>query len=115
MSKKRPDGFSIPNTLYIYDECVKPELTPDGKPKREMYPIDIARMLSNGIVRRMVARFYQSVGDMVIDELERDLNMTANHFEANGKKGLAHTHRMAARHVREMRKSKLYPSEVKFG
>lgn len=110
---KKFNGFSVSHA--IWDETVAPEQTPDGKPKREMYPVDIARMLSNGIVRRMIGQFYRAIGDMVIDELERDLNMTANHAQANGQQGLAHTHRMAARHVREMRKKKLYPSEVKFG
>lgn len=105
-------GFNV--SMAIWDECTVPELTPDGKPKREMYPAEIARMLHNGIMRRMIARFYQSVGDMVIDELERDLNMTANHHEVHGRHGLAHTHRMAARHVREMRKQRLYPQEVKY-
>lgn len=113
MGKKIQPFGPAPDTVMWYDEA-EPERDPNGELKRNAHPAEIFRALGNFVTSTMRARFYHAVADIVMDELVRDLNMTANSEEVTGKHGSAHTHRAAARHITDLRKRKKYPSEIKY-
>lgn len=110
--KIRPFG-PAPETAMWYDEA-DPERDPNGELKRSIFPVAIFEAIYNFVTKEMRTRFYHSIGAMALDEMVRDLNMTANQEEVTGKHGSAHTHRAAARHITELRKRKNYPSEIKY-
>jgi hypothetical protein len=83
--------------------------------RQSPYPLEIARDVMSRFAKYAQARFYQSVADIVLDEVVRDLNMQANAYEVElGMSKKAHSLRLAATAITDLRKTKKYPSEVKF-